>query len=211
MKSFPLLNKYHVHRCLCISFFFSFSQVPPTFLNPEPEVLDLTPGDEITLNCSATGNPVPVYSWQSTHPIQGGMEDEAVITSSSLLPGTYICTASNTLEKKIKKFTVRPKNKGRMQFCECRWVCCLYIVCPNHCCGLLSLRCLKQKVLRWDWMTTLDKQGGFIQSIFSCCNIPHENDKIFMTQYLWGSYRWSHKNVFDECHLNCQYFNYSVR
>lgn len=96
-----------------VIFFFLFSQVPPTFLNPEPEVLYLLPGDEITLNCTATGNPVPMYSWQSSQPIQVGLENEAAITSNSLLPGTYICTASNTLQKKIKKFTLRPKNKGK--------------------------------------------------------------------------------------------------
>lgn len=97
---------------VCVNYFFSFSQDPPTFLNPEPEVLYLLPGDEITLNCTATGNPAPMYSWQSSQPIQAGLETEAAITSSSLLPGTYICTASNTLQKKIKKFTLRPKNKG---------------------------------------------------------------------------------------------------
>lgn len=90
-----------------------FSLVPPTFLSPEPEVLDLTVGAEMTLNCTATGNPTPAYSWQSSHPIQEGMEDEAVLTSSSLLPGTYTCTASNMLEKKNKQFIVKAKTKGR--------------------------------------------------------------------------------------------------
>ncbi|XP_076608323.1 hemicentin-1 [Chaetodon auriga] len=85
---------------------------PPTFLSPEPEVLDLMVGTEITLNCTATGNPTPVYSWQSSHPIQERMEDEAVLTSSSLLPGTYTCTASNKLEKKSKQFIVKAKTKG---------------------------------------------------------------------------------------------------
>lgn len=89
-----------------------FSLVPPAFLSPEPEVLDLTEGAEIFLNCTATGNPAPVYSWQSSHPMQERMEDEAVLTSSSLLPGTYTCTASNTLEKKSKQFTVKGKAKG---------------------------------------------------------------------------------------------------
>lgn len=95
-------------------------QVPPTFLNPEPEVLYLQPGDEVTLNCTATGNPAPMYSWQSSQPIQGGLENEAAITSNSLLPGMYICTASNTLQKKMKKFTLRPKNKGRQE-CIMYW------------------------------------------------------------------------------------------
>lgn len=93
--------------------YISFSLVPPTFLNPETEVLDLLVGAELTLNCTATGNPTPVYSWQSYHSLQERMEDKAVLTSSSFLPGTYTCTASNTLEKKSKTFIVKAKNKGR--------------------------------------------------------------------------------------------------
>ncbi|XP_069381356.1 hemicentin-1 [Paralichthys olivaceus] len=85
---------------------------PPTLFSPEPEVLDLTVGAEIHLNCTATGNPAPVYSWQSSHPMQERMEDEAVLTSSSLVPGTYICTASNALDKKSKQFIVKAKTKG---------------------------------------------------------------------------------------------------
>ncbi|XP_078125559.1 hemicentin-1 [Sander vitreus] len=85
---------------------------PPMFLSPEPEVLDLIVGVDITLNCTATGNPTPVYSWQSSNPIQERMEDEAALTSPSVLPGTYTCTASNTLEKKSKQFIVKAKTKG---------------------------------------------------------------------------------------------------
>ncbi|XP_054463215.1 hemicentin-1-like [Anoplopoma fimbria] len=85
---------------------------PPTFLSPDPEVLDLVVGAEMTLDCTATGNPTPVYSWQSSHPTEERMEDEAALTSASLLPGTYICTASNTLEKKSKQFIVKAKTKG---------------------------------------------------------------------------------------------------
>uniref|UniRef100_A0A3Q3MB10 Si:ch211-66e2.5 n=1 Tax=Mastacembelus armatus TaxID=205130 RepID=A0A3Q3MB10_9TELE len=86
---------------------------PPTFLTPEPEILELTVGAEITLNCTATGNPTPIYSWESSHPMKERIEDEPIIISSSLLPGTYTCTASNTLEKKSKQFIVKAKTKGR--------------------------------------------------------------------------------------------------
>nr|XP_054596058.1 uncharacterized protein si:ch211-66e2.5 [Nothobranchius furzeri] len=85
---------------------------PPTFFSPETEVLELTEGDGITLNCTAAGNPAPAYSWQSSHPIEERVKEEAVITSSSLLPGTYTCAASNTLEKKSKQFIVKAKTKG---------------------------------------------------------------------------------------------------
>ncbi|XP_072225669.1 vascular cell adhesion protein 1-like [Leuresthes tenuis] len=85
---------------------------PPTFLSPDMEILDLTLDVEITLNCTATGNPAPVYSWESSQPLQEKMEGEAIVTTSSLLPGTYTCTASNTLEKKSKQFIVKAKTKG---------------------------------------------------------------------------------------------------
>ncbi|XP_068435174.1 vascular cell adhesion protein 1-like [Clinocottus analis] len=85
---------------------------PPTFLSPEPEVLELVVGAEMTLDCTATGNPTPVYSWQSSNPSEERMEDGAALTSSSLVPGTYTCTASNALEKKSKHFTVKAKTKG---------------------------------------------------------------------------------------------------
>ncbi|XP_078140645.1 hemicentin-1 [Centroberyx gerrardi] len=85
---------------------------PPAFLSPEPEMLDLIVGAELTLNCTAAGHPTPVYTWQSSHPIQEKMEDEAVLSSSSLLPGTYTCTASNKLGKKSKQFTIKAKSKG---------------------------------------------------------------------------------------------------
>lgn len=91
----------------------TFAVVPPTFLSPQPEVVDFVVGAELTLNCTASGNPTPVYSWQSSNPLGERMEEEAALSSSSLLPGTYTCTASNTLEKKSKQFIVKAKTKGK--------------------------------------------------------------------------------------------------
>ncbi|CAK6971173.1 hypothetical protein F2P81_015146 [Scomber scombrus] len=102
---------------------------PPTILSPEPEMVDLTVGSEITLNCTATGNPTPAYSWQSSHPMQERMEDEAVLTSSSLLPGTYTCTASNKLEKKSKQFIVKANTKGMPKKDPCQKQACAIQKC----------------------------------------------------------------------------------
>lgn len=112
-----------------------FALVPPTFPSPEPEVLDLIAGAELTLNCTAIGNPTPMYSWQSSNPIQERMEDEAVLTSSSLQPGTYTCTASNPLEKRSKQFIVKAKTKGIRGTLKCTW--CLFTLHLNQ--HLLSL------------------------------------------------------------------------
>lgn len=82
---------------------------PPSFLSPEAETLDIGVGDEITLNCTATGSPSPVYSWQSSDPKEK-MEDQPVFTSSSLLPGTYTCISSNKIGKKSKQFIIKTKS-----------------------------------------------------------------------------------------------------
>lgn len=82
---------------------------PPAFLSPDHESLDVGVGDEVTLNCTATGNPVPVYSWQSSQH-QDNMGDQPLLTSSSLLPGTYTCIASNKLGKKSKQFIIKTRS-----------------------------------------------------------------------------------------------------
>uniref|UniRef100_A0A8C7INX0 Ig-like domain-containing protein n=1 Tax=Oncorhynchus kisutch TaxID=8019 RepID=A0A8C7INX0_ONCKI len=73
---------------------------------PEAETLDIRVGEEITLNCTATGKPTPLYSWQSSH------VQEALFTPASKLPGTYTCTASSQIGKISKTFTVNPKPIG---------------------------------------------------------------------------------------------------
>uniref|UniRef100_A0A672IV64 Si:ch211-66e2.5 n=1 Tax=Salarias fasciatus TaxID=181472 RepID=A0A672IV64_SALFA len=114
-------------------------QPPPTVAS-EPLNASVYSGAEVTLNCTATGNPAPVYSWQSSSPMQERMEEEAVVTSSSLLPGTYTCTASNTLEKKSKQFTVKAQTKGGIETNERTTACECYLctITPNV--FLLSLQ-----------------------------------------------------------------------
>ncbi|KAM8824149.1 vascular cell adhesion protein 1-like [Synchiropus picturatus] len=79
---------------------------PPSFLSPEPETLQLVEGGEVKLDCSAMGNPTPTYSWTSVNPVEEKMASEAVLASSTLLPGTYTCTASNSRGVRSKKFMV---------------------------------------------------------------------------------------------------------
>uniref|UniRef100_A0A8C6UB60 Si:ch211-66e2.5 n=1 Tax=Neogobius melanostomus TaxID=47308 RepID=A0A8C6UB60_9GOBI len=80
---------------------------------PETEVVELIAGAETVLNCTATGHPTPVYSWQSPFPTKQSVGDEAILVSSALVPGAYTCTASNAVEKKTKNFVVKAKTKGK--------------------------------------------------------------------------------------------------
>ncbi|KAL0992893.1 hypothetical protein UPYG_G00100640 [Umbra pygmaea] len=79
---------------------------PPKFFNPESEVHEVRAGDEINLNCTASGNPTPVYNWTATLDIQNNKINKAVLNPSSELAGTYNCTASNHLGTNSKIFTV---------------------------------------------------------------------------------------------------------
>lgn len=78
---------------------------PPTFSHPEPETLNLKHGDEVTLNCTASGNPTPVYSWQSAVDSPEKIEKDQ-LELKSVTPGTYNCTASNIMGSSTKQFII---------------------------------------------------------------------------------------------------------
>lgn len=86
------------------------SSDPPTFTKPENETVELSSRSKIILDCTATGNPMPVYSWHFPHAIQqttkNKNENQPILTPSIELPGTYNCMASNTQGTNTKYFTV---------------------------------------------------------------------------------------------------------
>lgn len=67
----------------------------------------------MTLNCTATGNPPPEYTWKFPHQVQQETEvkhmKEAVVTPSYQAEGPYVCTASNSLGKVVKTFRATQK------------------------------------------------------------------------------------------------------
>ncbi|TDH03057.1 hypothetical protein EPR50_G00159150 [Perca flavescens] len=89
----------------------------PTFTKPENETLELRAGSKIILDCTARGNPMPVYSWHFPNPIQqtkkNEKENQHILASSIQFPGTYTCTASNTQGTKTKTFTVVEVTRNR--------------------------------------------------------------------------------------------------
>lgn len=93
---------------------------PPTFTQPANETLELPAGGKIILNCTATGNPMPVYSWHFPHPIQLTSKDQttnqSILTPSIQLPGTYNCTVSNAQGTNTKYFTVIEAKRNRTTF-----------------------------------------------------------------------------------------------
>ncbi|KAK5913884.1 hypothetical protein CgunFtcFv8_008369 [Champsocephalus gunnari] len=90
----------------------------PTFTKPENETFELSARNKIMLNCTATGNPMPVYSWGFAHPIQQTKKNDSqlILTPSIRLPGTYNCTASNTQGSSTKYFTVIEAPRNRTTF-----------------------------------------------------------------------------------------------
>ncbi|XP_016143143.1 uncharacterized protein [Sinocyclocheilus grahami] len=86
-------------------------QYPPDFRSPEEEILDISEDSEMVLDCTAEGNPPPVYIWTSSI-LQEQADNQAVLRAASLGPGVYTCTASNILGKKSKQFVIKHKSKG---------------------------------------------------------------------------------------------------
>ncbi|XP_043090613.1 hemicentin-1 [Puntigrus tetrazona] len=86
-------------------------QYPPDFRSPGEEILDISEDSETALDCTAEGNPPPVYVWTSSN-LQEKADNQPVLRAASLSPGVYTCTASNILGKKSKQFVIKHKSKG---------------------------------------------------------------------------------------------------
>lgn len=101
---------------------------PPTFASPEAEELEFSSTLNMTLNCTATGNPPPVYTWKFPNEIQQKTEEkhknEPVVTPSYQAEGTYVCTASNSQGKVVKTFIATQKpSKLSSVFSFLHWHC----------------------------------------------------------------------------------------
>nr|XP_023677749.1 hemicentin-1-like isoform X2 [Paramormyrops kingsleyae] len=79
----------------------------PYFLGAKTETYSVYKGHEVTLNCTTEGNPPPVYAWSTPGSLEK-RHDEPVF-NSTLLPGTYTCTASNRLGEDSKQFVIEHK------------------------------------------------------------------------------------------------------
>ena len=111
---------------------------PPTFAEPENETLEVPADEKMTLNCTATGNPVPTYRWRFSHSSQetNNIEnvEKPVLMPSFQIQGTYSCTAANKQGSTTKYFTVievkGKKGLNYTHFC----LCFTPIVCNFSCC-----------------------------------------------------------------------------
>ncbi|XP_023204790.1 intercellular adhesion molecule 3 [Xiphophorus maculatus] len=81
---------------------------PPTFTEPKNETLENVVGTKISLNCTATGNPTPVYKWNFADPTLKGMQGQnatgSIFTLEFRTPVVYKCVASNAAGERTKYF-----------------------------------------------------------------------------------------------------------
>ncbi|XP_077352477.1 intercellular adhesion molecule 1-like [Festucalex cinctus] len=79
----------------------------PTFNQPKNETVTLPVGGRMSLNCSASGNPAPEYSWKVPSASKVPNGTQAIFVDSSFKhPGTYECAAVNSEGTVTKHFTV---------------------------------------------------------------------------------------------------------
>lgn len=110
VMSFPNWVLIALHFSLSVISISFMSSDPPTFSEPADEMRELPGGSKTILNCTATGNPVPVYKWHLPHTLQQMNKDESmnqpILTVSVKHRETYNCTVSNSQGSKTKHFTV---------------------------------------------------------------------------------------------------------
>uniref|UniRef100_A0A3B3B3A3 Cell adhesion molecule 3-like n=1 Tax=Oryzias melastigma TaxID=30732 RepID=A0A3B3B3A3_ORYME len=80
----------------------------PVCSEPANETLEIPARGNVTLNCSAKGNPKPSYSWHypQNMPSTAINGDHSIQTLSFAVPGVYTCTASNSQGTTVKYFTL---------------------------------------------------------------------------------------------------------
>ncbi|KAK2916647.1 hypothetical protein Q8A67_001021 [Cirrhinus molitorella] len=61
--------------------------------------------DEVMLDCTVKANPAPTYTWHSEHLKEKSSSSK--LLSSTLSPGKYTCTATNSLGSEIKVFILK--------------------------------------------------------------------------------------------------------
>lgn len=120
------------------------SSVPPTFPNGTEEELELPDGSPLLLNCTASGNPAPAYSWRFPDPVQLTFMNETtnqpVLKPVLQFPGVYTCTVWNSQGSTTKAFTVvEPESKTfplklPSSFVSIRVFCLGRSVVPPCCC-----------------------------------------------------------------------------
>ncbi|XP_024127279.1 cell adhesion molecule 3 isoform X1 [Oryzias melastigma] len=90
----------------------------PVCSEPANETLEIPARGNVTLNCSAKGNPKPSYSWHypQNMPSTAINGDHSIQTLSFAVPGVYTCTASNSQGTTVKYFTLVEAERDRTTF-----------------------------------------------------------------------------------------------
>ncbi|XP_039466796.1 cell adhesion molecule 3-like isoform X1 [Oreochromis aureus] len=93
---------------------------PPTLTKPGNETLEMTVGENITLNCNAKGNPPPSYRWEfpkfSKEFHNKEVVIEPILTRTFELPGVYTCTAYSNQGTVTKYFNISEAPRSRTTF-----------------------------------------------------------------------------------------------
>ncbi|XP_062523403.1 hemicentin-2-like [Corticium candelabrum] len=86
-------------------------QAPPSFVKVSSDVVSAFPGDDVKLDCSTSGYPIPTITWSRVDdlPKSSKIEKNGTlilrnVTQSDV--GQYICTAQNDIGKKAHSLTL---------------------------------------------------------------------------------------------------------
>ncbi|XP_011476349.1 immunoglobulin superfamily member 10 [Oryzias latipes] len=106
----PILRPSVLHRLAVL--------YAPVCSEPANETLKIPPSGNVTLNCSAIGNPKPSYDWCYPQNLQSTAinGDNSIRTLTFALQGVYTCNVSNSQGNTIKYFILEEAERDRTTF-----------------------------------------------------------------------------------------------
>lgn len=127
-----LLNATNKHGTAKHSLYLNVLYAP--WIRERNDTMGMTPGENVTLNCSAEGNPRPVIRWDYTSAVNvkettGGHQSTISITgATSTNTGVYICAATNKVGTVTRTVSLSMQVKEKEFVPEIVWVMLIVVI-----------------------------------------------------------------------------------
>ncbi|XP_076609070.1 vascular cell adhesion protein 1 isoform X2 [Chaetodon auriga] len=133
----------------------------------EGDTMEVTPGENVTLTCSAEGNPIPLIHWEYTSAVNvkettGGHQRIISVTgATSTNAGVYRCVATNKVGTVSKPVSLSMKVKAKDFVREIIWVTLIVLIILAICAIIFYLN-RRKKHRKYSFVPDNAKDGSNI-------------------------------------------------